>query len=103
VIPPGAKLTPWPSGEPANLPEWETLSYDDKKMFIKQAEVFAAYHAYNDFETGRVIAEIERQGKLDNTLIIWLQGDNGNSAEGTLSPGPRASRTRAGSATSSTT
>jgi len=84
VIPPGATLTPWPSGEPANLPEWAMLSDEDKKMFIKQVEVFAAYHAYNDYETGRVIAEIERQGKLDNTLIIWLQGDNGNSAEGTL-------------------
>ena len=52
-------------------------------MFIKQADVFAAYTAYNDYETGRVIAEIERQGKLDNTLIIWLHGDNGTSAEGT--------------------
>jgi len=83
VIPPDARLTPWPSGAPANLKEWDSLTADEKKMFIKQAEVFAAYHAYNDYETGRVIAEIERQGKLDNTLIIWLQGDNGNSAEGT--------------------
>ncbi len=80
VIPPNAKLTPWPK---EILKEWDTLTAEEKKMFIKQAEVFAAYHAYNDYETGRVIAEIERQGKLDNTLIIWLQGDNGNSAEGT--------------------
>jgi arylsulfatase A-like enzyme len=83
VIPPDAKLTPWPSGPPANLPMWDSLTAEQKKMFIKQVDVFAAYHAYNDYEAGRVIAEIERQGKLDNTLIIWLQGDNGNSAEGT--------------------
>jgi len=83
VIPPDAKLTPWPKGPPANLKDWDELTAQDKKMFIKQADVFAAYHTYNDYETGRVIAEIERQGKLDNTLIVWLQGDNGNSAEGT--------------------
>jgi len=83
VIPPDAKLTPWPKGPPASLKEWDELTADEKKMFIKQVEVFAAYHAYTDHEAGRVIAEIERQGKLDNTLIIWLQGDNGNSAEGT--------------------
>ena len=84
VIPPDAKLTPWPKGAPADLPEWDSLSPEDKKMFIKQVDVFAAYHAYCDHEIGRVIDEVERQGKLDNTLIIWLQGDNGNSAEGTL-------------------
>jgi arylsulfatase A-like enzyme len=83
VIPPDAKLTPWPSGAPANLPMWDSLTAEEKKLYIKQVDVFAAYYAYNDYEIGRVIAEIERQGKLDNTLIIWLQGDNGNSAEGT--------------------
>jgi arylsulfatase len=83
VIPPDAKLTPWPKGPPASLKEWDELTADDKKMFIKQVEVFAAYHAYTDHEAGRVIDEIERQGKLDNTLVIYLQGDNGNSAEGT--------------------
>jgi arylsulfatase len=72
VIPPEAKLTPWPSGDPANLREWDSLTDEEKKLFIKQVDVFAAYHAYNDYETGRVIDEIERQGKLDNTLIIWL-------------------------------
>jgi arylsulfatase A-like enzyme len=83
VIPPDAKLTPWPSEPPASLKKWDELTADEKKMFIKQVEVFAAYHAYTDYEAGRVIDEIGRQGKLDNTLIIWLQGDNGNSAEGT--------------------
>ena len=83
VIPANAKLTPWPSEPPAELKMWDSLTADEKKLFIKQADVFAAFTAYNDYETGRVIAEIERQGKLDNTLIIWLHGDNGTSAEGT--------------------
>jgi arylsulfatase A-like enzyme len=46
--------------------------------------MFAAYFAYTDHEIGRVIDEIDRMGKLDNTLIIYIAGDNGNSAEGTL-------------------
>jgi arylsulfatase len=81
VIPANAQLTPWPNDL---LKEWDQLTADEKKIFIKQADVFGAYTAYNDYETGRVIAEIERQGKLDNTLIIWLHGDNGTSAEGTV-------------------
>ncbi|HJZ95434.1 MAG TPA: sulfatase-like hydrolase/transferase, partial [Candidatus Solibacter sp.] len=57
---------------------------DEKKLFIRQAEVFAAYFAYADHEIGRVIQHIEDMGKLDNTLIIYIAGDNGNSAEGSL-------------------
>jgi len=53
-------------------------------MFIKQADVFAAYVAYTDNEIGRVIQAVEDMGKLDNTLIIYINGDNGTSAEGTL-------------------
>jgi arylsulfatase len=79
VIPAGAKLTPWPKGL---LPEWETLNADQKKMFIRQAEVYAAYLAYTDHEIGRVIQQVEDMGKLDNTLIIYISGDNGASAEG---------------------
>ena len=81
VIPQDAKLTPWPKDL---LKEWDTLSADDKKMFIRQADVFAAYMAYTDHEIGRVIQHIEDMGKLDNTLIIYIAGDNGNSAEGSL-------------------
>lgn len=80
VIPADAKLTPWPDDL---LPRWETLSADDKKMFARQAEVYAAYLAYTDHEIGRVIQEVENMGKLDNTLIIYISGDNGSSAEGT--------------------
>src|SRR6266481_621246 len=86
VIPANTQLTPWPDGQPefggAQLQKWETLSSDEKKLFIRQADVFAAYTAYTDHEIGRVIQEVEAEGKLDNTLIIYISGDNGNSAEG---------------------
>src|SRR5439155_22392903 len=53
-----------------------------KKLFVRQAEVFGAYTAYTDHEIGRVIQAVEDLGKLDNTLIIYIEGDNGTSAEG---------------------
>jgi arylsulfatase A-like enzyme len=81
VIPSNAKLTPWPDDL---LKRWDALSADEKKMFIRQADVFAAYVAYTDHEIGRVIQAVEDMGKLDNTLIIYINGDNGTSAEGTL-------------------
>ncbi|MBL8659725.1 MAG: arylsulfatase [Rhodospirillales bacterium] len=80
VIPQDAKLTPWPDDL---LKRWEALSADEKKLFIRQVDVFAAYAAYTDHEIGRVIDEVEREGKLDNTLIIYINGDNGTSSEGT--------------------
>jgi arylsulfatase len=80
VVPANAKLTEWPDV----LPKWETLSADEKKLFARQAEVFAGYAAYTDHEIGRVIQQIEDMGDLDNTLIIYIVGDNGTSPEGTL-------------------
>ena len=84
VIPADTQLTPWPS----DLPKWETLSLVQKKLYARQAEVFAAYAAYTDHEIGRVIQAVEDMGKLDNTLIIYISGDNGTSAEGTLQGTP---------------
>ncbi|MDM0011670.1 arylsulfatase [Variovorax sp. J22P168] len=84
VIPENAKLTDWPD----SLPKWESLSADQKKLFARQAEVFAGYAAYTDFEIGRVIQQVEDMGQLDNTLIIYIVGDNGTSPEGTLSGTP---------------
>jgi arylsulfatase A-like enzyme len=81
VIPQDAQLTPWPD---KLLARWERLSADDKKLYIRQAEVYAAYLMYTDHEIGRVIQEVEREGKMDNTLIIYISGDNGASAEGTI-------------------
>jgi arylsulfatase len=86
VIPANTELTPWPN----DLPRWETLSADEKKLFARQAEVFAAYAAYTDHEIGRVIQKIQDLGKLDNTLIIYITGDNGTSAEGSLAGTPNA-------------
>lgn len=80
VIPQDAKLTPWPD---KLLKNWDQLTDEEKKLFIRQAEVFAAYTAYSDSEIGRVIQAVEDLGKLDNTLIIYINGDNGTSAEGT--------------------
>lgn len=80
VIPPGTKLTEWPD----ILPKWESLTPEQKKLYAREAEVYAAYVAYTDNEIGRVIQTVEDMGKLDNTLIIYISGDNGTSAEGTL-------------------
>ena len=80
VVPANTQLTPWPD----DLPKWDTLPSENKKLFARQAEVFAGYVAYTDHEIGRVIQAVEDMGKLDNTLIIYISGDNGTSAEGTL-------------------
>jgi arylsulfatase A-like enzyme len=79
VIPQDAKLTPWPDDL---LQNWDKTTDEEKKLFIRQAEVYAAYLAYTDHEIGRVIQAVEDMGQLDNTLIIYISGDNGASAEG---------------------
>ena len=88
VIPEGTQLTAWPDGQAeyagAKLPRWNSLSLVQKKLYAREAENFAGYAAYTDNEIGRVIQAVEDMGKLDNTLIIYISGDNGTSAEGTL-------------------
>lgn len=79
VIPQDTKLEPWPTNI---LKNWDDCTPEEKKLYIRQVEIFAAYAAYNDHEIGRVIQAIEDIGKLDNTLIIYINGDNGTSAEG---------------------
>ena len=79
VIPADTQLAPWPADM---LTPWDKLTADEKKLFIRQVEVFAAYAAYNDYEIGRVIQQFQDLGRLDNTLIIYINGDNGTSAEG---------------------
>ena len=80
VIPQDTQLTPWPTNL---LKTWDQCTDKEKKLFIRQADTYAAYLAYTDDEIGRVINEVEKEGKLDNTLIIYISGDNGASAEGT--------------------
>jgi arylsulfatase A-like enzyme len=77
-------LTPWPK----ELPEWDSLSWDEKKLFIRQADIYGAYLAYADHEIGRVVQAVEDLGELDNTLIIYIGGDNGASAEGMVNGTP---------------
>ncbi len=79
VIPKDTQLEPWPTKVIKN---WDDCTAEEKKLFIRQAEVFAAYVAYNDHEMGRVVQAIEDMGKLDDTIIIYINGDNGTSAEG---------------------
>ena len=78
IMPADAKLTPWPK----ELPEWDSLGFEEKKLFTRQMDVYGAYLAYTDNEIGRVIQAVQDLGELDNTLIIYISGDNGASAEG---------------------
>jgi len=78
VVPEGAKLAP----KPEAIKNWATLSADEKKLFARQMEVFAGFGEYADTEIGRLIRAIEATGELDNTLVFYLVGDNGASAEG---------------------
>jgi arylsulfatase A-like enzyme len=84
IMPDYAKLTPWPK----ELPDWDSLNLEQKKLFIRQMDVYGAYLAYADHEIGRVIQAVEDLGELDNTLIIYISGDNGASAEGMLNGTP---------------
>ncbi len=87
IMPENAKLTPWPEGK-KGLPEWDSLGRLEKRLFIKQADIYGAYLAYADNEIGRVIQEVKDLGEYDNTLIIYIGGDNGASAEGMLNGTP---------------
>jgi arylsulfatase A-like enzyme len=80
VIPANAKLTP----RPKELPAWDSLSRDDQKIYAHEMEVFAGFLAHTDHEVGRLIDAIDQIGELDNTIIFYIVGDNGASAEGGL-------------------
>jgi arylsulfatase len=78
VVPRGTRLAPKPDA----IPDWSTLSPDEKRLFTRQAEVFAAFVEMTDYEIGRLIDAIGATGQLDNTLVMLVYGDNGTSAEG---------------------
>jgi arylsulfatase len=80
MVPPGTKLAP----KPADIKDWESLSADEKKLFARQMEVYAGFSAHTDHEIGRLTKAIEDLGELDNTLIFYIVGDNGSSAEGQM-------------------
>jgi arylsulfatase A-like enzyme len=79
IIPPDTQLTP----RPKEIEAWDSLDADHKKLFAHMMEVYAAALSYCDTQMGRIIDAIEDEGELDNTLVIYIQGDNGASAEGT--------------------
>ncbi len=78
VVPPGTKLAP----KPEAIKDWATLTADEKRLYTRQAEVFAAFLDMTDHEVGRVVDAIADVGALDNTLVFYIVGDNGASAEG---------------------
>jgi arylsulfatase A-like enzyme len=78
VVPAGTKLAP----KPPAIKDWNTLSADEKKLFTREMEVFAGFAEYADTEIGRLVDAIGDLGQLDNTLVFYVVGDNGASAEG---------------------
>ena len=80
VVPPNTRLT----ARPKEIPAWDGLTPDQKKLYARMMEVYAGVLAHTDYQIGRVIDAVADLGELDNTLIIYIMGDNGASAEGTL-------------------
>ncbi|MBK8585880.1 MAG: sulfatase-like hydrolase/transferase [Bacteroidetes bacterium] len=81
IVPKGTKLAP----KPAGLPDWDTLSAKHKELFARQMETFAGFAEHTDHEVGRLIDALREMGELDNTLVFYIVGDNGASAEGGMS------------------
>ena len=79
VIPPDTKL----AAKPPFIKDWGKLTPDEKRLFSRQMEIFAGYGEFADYEAGRLINAIEDMGQMDNTLVFYILGDNGASAEGT--------------------
>src|SRR3546814_5355332 len=80
VIPANADLTPRPKA----IPAWDSLSAPQQRLYARMMEVYACSLAYADNQIGRVIAELRKTGQLDNTIVVYIQGDNGGSEEGGL-------------------
>jgi arylsulfatase len=78
VIPAETKLTP----RPTEIPAWENMSAEQKRLFERQMETFAGFAEHTDHEVGRLVAQLEAIGELENTLFFYIVGDNGSSAEG---------------------
>lgn len=78
IVPANAELT----ARPDRIPAWDSLSPEAKRVNAHMMEVFAAMLAYQDAQIGRVVDELRRMGQLDNTLVVFIEGDNGASGEG---------------------
>jgi arylsulfatase A-like enzyme len=80
IVPPSTQLTPKPTEQ--EMPDWDKLSDKEKKVFTRHQEIFAAFAEISDHEIGRVVQAIDDMGVMDNTLIIYITGDNGSSGNG---------------------
>ena len=80
IVPPNTKLT----RRPDQIPAWDSLSPDQKRVYARMMEVYAGALSYADNQIGRLLDAVEQSGHLDNTLVIFIQGDNGASPEGGL-------------------
>ena len=80
VIPENAKLTPRPDA----IPAWDSLSAEEKKLFARQMEVYSGFQECTDHEIGRVLANLDVMGLSDDTLVVYIFGDNGASMEGSV-------------------
>ncbi len=80
VAPQGTKLTP----RPEQIPAWDSLSADQKRLYARMMEVYAGALSHADYQIGRLLDAVEQSGQLDNTLVIFIMGDNGASPEGGL-------------------
>jgi arylsulfatase len=80
IVPRNTVLT----ARPEQIPAWNTLNATQKRVFAHMMEVYAGALSFADYQIGRVLDAVERTGQLDNTLVIYIMGDNGASAEGTL-------------------
>lgn len=78
VVPKGTRLAP----KPQAIKDWDKLSADEKRLFTRQAEVFAAFLDYTDHEIGRMLKAFADVGQADNTMVVYIAGDNGTSGEG---------------------
>ncbi len=78
VIPQDAQLTP----RPKEIPAWDTMNADQKRLLARQMEVYAGFAEQTDYEVGRLVQALSEMGELDKTLFIYIVGDNGSSAEG---------------------
>jgi arylsulfatase len=78
IVPAGTRLAP----KPQAIRDWNTLTPDERRLFARQMEVFAGYAEQTDYEVGRLVAALEDMGVMDDTLFVYIAGDNGASAEG---------------------
>jgi arylsulfatase len=80
IAPAGTRLAP----KPKDIADWDTLGADEKKLYTRQMEVYAAYASFADHEIGRLVDAVDELGALDNTLVYYILGDNGASGEGRM-------------------